>query len=33
MSHLIRLRSDAILIGAQTAVTDDPSLTGEMDVR
>jgi 2,5-diamino-6-(ribosylamino)-4(3H)-pyrimidinone 5'-phosphate reductase len=31
MTHLIRRQSDAILIGAQTAVTDDPSLIGEMN--
>src|SRR5271170_5724654 len=28
LAHLIRRRSDSILIGAQTAVTDDPSLIG-----
>ena len=33
LTHLIRLQSDTILIGAQTAVTDDPSLSGEMNVR
>ena len=28
MTHLIRRQSDAILIGAETAVTDNPSLNG-----
>jgi 2,5-diamino-6-(ribosylamino)-4(3H)-pyrimidinone 5'-phosphate reductase len=28
MTHLIRQRADAILIGAETAVTDNPSLNG-----
>lgn len=28
MTHLIRRQSDAILIGAQTAVADNPSLNG-----
>jgi riboflavin biosynthesis pyrimidine reductase len=28
MTHLIRRRTDAILIGAETAVTDNPSLNG-----
>jgi RibD C-terminal domain len=32
MAHLIRRKSDTILIGAQTAVTDDPSLIGEINV-
>ena len=29
MTHLIRRRTDAILIGAETAATDNPSLNGE----
>jgi 2,5-diamino-6-(ribosylamino)-4(3H)-pyrimidinone 5'-phosphate reductase len=29
MTHLIRRQTDAILIGAETAVTDNPSLNGE----
>jgi riboflavin biosynthesis pyrimidine reductase len=28
MTHLIRRQADAILIGAETAVTDNPSLNG-----
>jgi len=28
MTHVIRRQSDAILIGAETAVTDNPSLNG-----
>jgi hypothetical protein len=28
MTHLIRRKADAILIGAETAVTDNPSLNG-----
>ena len=28
MTHLIRRRTDAILIGAETAVNDNPSLNG-----
>jgi len=28
MTHLIRRQTDAILIGAETAVTDNPSLNG-----
>jgi 2,5-diamino-6-(ribosylamino)-4(3H)-pyrimidinone 5'-phosphate reductase len=28
MTHLIRRRADAILIGAETAVTDNPGLNG-----
>jgi hypothetical protein len=31
MTHLIRRRVDAILIGAETAVTDNPSLNGIPD--
>ena len=29
MTHMIRRRCDAIVIGAQTAVTDNPTLMGE----
>lgn len=32
MTHLIRRQLDAILIGAQTAVTDNPSLAGELSL-
>jgi len=30
LAHMIRRKSDAILIGAQTAVTDNPSLIGDL---
>lgn len=34
MTHLIRRRTDALLIGAETAVADNPSLNGmEMAVK
>jgi hypothetical protein len=32
MTHLLRRRTDAILIGAQTAVADNPSLNGEANM-
>lgn len=32
MTHLIRRQTDAILIGAETAVTDNPSLNGRRSV-
>ena len=31
ITHRIRLEADVIVIGAQTAVTDNPSLMGETD--